>query len=290
MSQNRTLLMVLGLLSVLPIGTARAESAQPAAAPREAAAAPLHAAAGLVADASHAWLLHLSGVSGLTMLDRGMIDGLRDGGYDGIVETYDWVGANPGIPALLASKRNHEEARKIADQITARVRADPSGQIILTAHSGGTGLCVWALEDLPDEVKVDTILLLAPALSQQYDLTRALTHVRGKLYVFSSPGDAFILGAGTSLFGTIDGVKAEAAGKNGFRLPDNAAAATRKLYDDRLVPKPYDPAWLQYGNIGDHLGVLRRPFSQAILTPTVLADLPPKRPAALTTRPTTPPR
>ena len=63
-----------------------------------------------------------------------------------------------------------------------------------------------------------TVFLLASALSPEYDLSKALGHVRGKVYVFTSPGDSLVLGTGTRLFGTIDGIKSDAAGLNGLRL------------------------------------------------------------------------
>ena len=211
-----------------------------------------------------AWLLHLPGISGETRVDRGMIAGLRDGGYDGAVETYDWTGV-PGIPALLARARNEAQAVKVANKIADQARANPAARIVLTGHSGGTGLLVWALEQLPEDVKVDDVLLIAPALSPTYDLTKALTRVRGRAYAFSSPNDMIVLGTGTTLFGTIDGVKGNAAGLAGFERP---ATADERAYE-KLVPKPYDRAWRRQGNIGSHVGPMSRTFAGEVLTPLV---------------------
>ena len=97
---------------------------------------------------------------------------------------------------------------------------DPKLEITLTSHSGGTGIAVWALEKMPEGMQVQTLVLLASALSPDYDLSKALRHVRGKAYVFYSQNDQVVLGAGTRLFGTIDGVKSDAAGLIGFRMPD----------------------------------------------------------------------
>ena len=57
-----------------------------------------------------------------------------------------------------------------------------------------------------------------------------------------------VLGAGTRVFGTIDGKKEEAAGLRGFKTPDEPADA--KQYD-KLVQMPYQDAWMEIGNIGD---------------------------------------
>src|SRR5687768_7244068 len=63
---------------------------------------------------SDAWLLHLPGIAGETRIDRGLVRGLREGGFDGAIQIYDWTGDAPGIPALRAHKRHQEEAAKVA--------------------------------------------------------------------------------------------------------------------------------------------------------------------------------
>ena len=54
-----------------------------------------------------------------------MLRGLRQGGYDGKTEVYDWTAPNPGLPALLNTKHNHEEAEKIASRMTIDARNRP---------------------------------------------------------------------------------------------------------------------------------------------------------------------
>ena len=119
---------------------------------------------------------------------------------------------------------------------------------------------MWALEKLPAGVNVDTVVLLAPALSPEYDLSKSLAHVRGKMFAFTSPYDV-VLGPGTRTFGTIDGVKCDAAGKCGFVVP---ADADKELYN-RLVQLPYNNKWLRLGNVGDHIGSMGRHFSRNVV-------------------------
>lgn len=216
--------------------------------------------------AKHVYLLHLPGIAGARGMDRLMLSGLRDGGYTGEIETYDWTEHDPGLNALMAYQRNQSEAQKIADKLAEKFRADPSLHIMITSHSGGTGLAVWALEKLPADVKVDRVFLLASALSPQYDLTKALSHVRGKIYSFFSENDVLVLGAGTKLFGTIDGVRTESAGEVGFIMPSDADFQQYQ----KLVQKPYEKSWMEYGNIGDHIGPMHRAFSMHILAPLVI--------------------
>jgi pimeloyl-ACP methyl ester carboxylesterase len=210
--------------------------------------------------------LHLNGIGGYRSVDRGMLRGLQEGGLDADVEAYDWTGADAGLGALLQQKRHVEQSRKVEQMIERAAREQPGRRITLTAHSAGAGIIAWALEQLPDDVKVDSLVLLAPALSPTYDLTRALRHVTGHVYVFYSPYDAAVLGLGTRLFGTVDGVKTDAAGKVGFEEP---AGADDKQYA-KIVQIPYNVAWAKLGNIGDHIGTMSRPFARKILAPLLL--------------------
>lgn len=222
-------------------------------------------------DSSDAYLLHLPGIAGEAGIDRLLISGLKEGGFKGKSEIYDWTSDKQGIAALIDRKHTDEQAAKIAEKVAAHRKAHPKGQIMLTGHSGGTGLIVFALEKLPKDVMVDGVLLLSPALSPEYDLSPALSHVKGRMYVFSSTFDYFVLGLGTKLFGTIDRKRGESAGRVGFVQPKDAAYP--KQYE-KLVSCPYDKGWLKYGNIGDHMSVMSRAFSRHVLTPLVLSHLP----------------
>ena len=234
-----------------------------------AAPAPAVLAAEVRADCSKAWLLHLPGIAGERRIDRELIRGFEQAGFTGKTQIYDWTEHDPGLDALLAYKRNHHEAHKVADLITKQFRADPDIQIILTGHSGGTGLVVWALEDLPDDVRVQTVYLLASALSPRYDLSKALRHVKGHVYVFTSLGDSLVLGTGTRLFGTIDGVKSDAAGLMGFVMPKGA---DKDLYA-KIITEPYERQWINFGHMGNHIGCLSRSFVANVIAPMVLKDL-----------------
>jgi pimeloyl-ACP methyl ester carboxylesterase len=211
------------------------------------------------------YLLHLPGIGGTRSHDRAMIRGLQQAGFTGETQIYDWTGEDTGLKALLDSDRDRQQARAVADMIAKRFDANPKERIILTSHSGGGGIAVWALEDLPDRVKIETLLLVAPALSPGYDLSKALSHVTGHAYVFCSLEDP-VLGLGTRTFGTIDGVKTDAGGRVGFTRPAHAEIAQY----DKLEQFPYDPDWMRLNNYGDHVGAMARKFSQVILEPLIM--------------------
>lgn len=226
---------------------------------------------------SHFFILHVVGVGGHMACDTRLARNLKNT-LHADVEIFDWTENDPGLHALRATARNHQEALKVRDLILARQKADPAGAISITAHSAGTAIAAWALEALPNDVTVDNVLFLAPALSDTYDLSAALRHIHGKLYCFSSEGDALLLSTGTRLLGTIDGVQADAGGYRGFVQPKSADAEQYK----KLIPMRYRIEWSKYGNWGDHVGTTWSPFVIHVLCPLLAGesaeDLPATRP------------
>jgi hypothetical protein len=211
-------------------------------------------------------LLHLPGIGGRVGPDRLYTRALEAAGFAQAVSVYDWTGARRGLQALIDRPRNEREAAKVGRMIEDLRRGSPDAKIFISCHSGGAGIAAWALEGLPDGVNVDGVLLLSPALSPKYDLSKALSHVTGKAWVFTSTNDQLVLGAGTRMLGTIDRVHEEAAGLRGFLKPDGADDGQYK----KLVQIPYTSEWTVYGNIGDHIGSLAGAFAEKVLSPLLL--------------------
>lgn len=147
----------------------------------------------------------------------------------------------------------------------------PDAPVYLIGKSGGTGIVTWALEQLPAE-SVERAVLLAPALSPGYDLSRALRAVRRELVVFHSPLDLVLLGAGTSLFKTIDRVRGVGAGLVGFKTPDDPQA--RSLYQEKLKQIRWSPAMIRDGYLGGHLGVDTPGFLRRHVVPLLMGEAP----------------
>jgi pimeloyl-ACP methyl ester carboxylesterase len=212
--------------------------------------------------------VHLPGIAGTTDFDKWWVTGLGEGGVGDHLEVYDWTRPNVWIPALYAYDHNRSEARVIATRIAAKLRKDPEARIVLTAWSGGCQVAVWALENLPEEVKVQSLMLVAPSITPTYDLSRALRHVRGSLFTLTSPGDFVVLGLGTSLFGTSDGTHSLAAGLVGFARPESGDRAEYR----KVRQMPWDLAWMQYGDFGDHTGGMGKDFAKHVLAPMLRED------------------
>lgn len=208
-------------------------------------------------------LLHLPGISGYRSIDQTLLQGLMDAlGRDRMaVRVYDWPAYDYGMGALLNERRNRIEAQHAAAWIAESVSAFPGAKVVLTSHSGGAGIAAWALEALPEGVGVDAWVLLAPALSPEFDLSAALGRVRGGAWALVSQRDPVL--PMTRVFGTIDRKNVPSAGLKGFEPPaGHDATAYGKL---RTVD--YDPAWMKYGHLGDHIGMMERAFAREVLGP-----------------------
>ncbi len=201
-------------------------------------------------------------------IDRRLMRGLQKGGVADAAQIIDWTGETRGLAALGNVARNRAQADALARRLTELYRVDPRIRIILTSHSGGTGIAVWALEQLPADVKVDRLLLLASALSPTYDLSRALAHVRVGAYAFYSEYDTVVLRYGTLAFGTIDRQQVPAAGYAGFAVPQSADPVQYAKFHQY----PYDRSWMRLGNTGDHIGTLEPAFAEAVLAPLLTPD------------------
>lgn len=207
-------------------------------------------------------------------LDRTMTAAMETAGVAPRVEIIDWTAPHPGLLALGNVAFNKEQARALAARITALVRQDPRQRVILSGHSGGTGVAIWTLEALPTDVRVDQLLLLAGAVSPGYDLSKALSHVRGRAYNFYSPGDSVVLSTLTRNFGTIDREMSDACGYRPFVPPLGHNA---RQYA-KLIQFDYNPAWLRLGHDGGHMGSLHRQFTEHVLAPLLLTGVLPEIP------------
>lgn len=207
--------------------------------------------------------IYVPGIAGVGREDRGWVAGLRAGGYDGKIEFWDWTGRLDPIAALWAHGRQREQAQLVANRICQLHIASPDAPIILVAHSAGSGVAVKSLEDLPPDVQVEGLVLLAPALSRTYDLTAALRHVRGRADVFYSDRDTLVLAIGTFIFGTVDGVHGESAGHGGFVRPLGGAADAYA----KIRTHPYSIARRSLGDDGGHEGVLAPRLAAGLVDP-----------------------
>jgi pimeloyl-ACP methyl ester carboxylesterase len=177
--------------------------------------------------------------------------------------------------ADLTNAANRDaQARRLAGEVSAFRERSPAAPVYLVGKSGGTGVVVRALEHLPDSA-VEASVLISPAISPAYDLTRALRAVRREVVVFWSPLDVIVLGAGTRIFGTIDRVKTVSAGLVGFRPPRSPTEAQRASYA-KLRQVRWRPGMAATGYLGGHVGPDSPAFLRRYVVPLLRASEAPR--------------
>ncbi len=220
-------------------------------------------------------VLVADGVGGLDLCGTGLRYVMGSMRLPYLVRLVPWGHGFGRWYADLTNAANRDaKAQKVADEVQKFLAERPGAPVFLIGKSGGTGVIVKALERLPDDV-VTRAVLIAPALSARYDLTRALGAVRREMVVFWSPFDLIVLGAGTRIFGTIDRVKAVSAGLVGFRVPD-ALDETQKARYGKLRQVRWRPRMASTGYLGGHVGPDSPAFLRKYVVPLLRApDSPP---------------
>ena len=213
----------------------------------------------------------LSGIGGRFPSAVYISEGLDEGGVDYAIEIYDWALPVGGIVSLRSEQHNRAEAAKAAERIVAYQEEYPGRPTFVVGHSGGGCVAVWVVESLPPENAVDGAVLMAPAISPEYDLAPALARTRNGIVNFYSERDWLILGWGTSTFGTIDGQWTDSAGLIGFA---EAATANASAESPRLVQVRWTPEMKEHGFRGGHVTSIRTDYVANVVAPHILGDGP----------------
>ena len=225
----------------------------------------------------HGLVVSLGGVGGLNWGTRWLRSGLDEAGVKAAIVIYDWSKGPGGmfVGDLMDASRNRAVAQDLARTVATYAAAMPERPVTLIGHSGGAAVVVWALEAMPERCRVERVVLLAPALAPDYDLSEALARVQERMYVMYSPADVGLMAAGTAVFGTMDRRHSVSAGLVGFNLP--ADAADRSQYAKvRQVRWALDLA--KSGHLGGHMGWTTTRFARDFLAPILLGRRDPGRP------------
>ncbi len=191
--------------------------------------------------------------------------GARAGGYEGIMQPYRWqTGAGFAVDHMSSPTYKRNVAKGLADKVAKHRSKYPDDPVYLGGLSAGCAVVIYALEQLPESVSVDQVFLLSSSVSADYDLTKALKHVRGKIYAFTSSRDTVLSGLAAKA-GTADGRKVgtDISGIRGFRPP---AGASRELYR-KVKNIAWRPEFAQYGHNGGHTDVVASKFVARYIAP-----------------------
>ncbi len=224
----------------------------------------------------HGYIYYLDGAGGGTAKNNwagGVKDGLIAAGYNGAGEMYSWETGKGLMADQDASvKYKRAQAKGLAEKIVEREKAYPGVPLNVLSFSAGAASAVFALEALPETVQVDRIVMLGCSISEDYDLTKALKHVKGKMYLYTSTHDEMV-GFLMKFSGTADRKFHDpGAGIKGFVLPKGASAETRKLYAEKIVVIPWKKKELQDGNKGHHFDNIKMPFIRDYVAPILMGE------------------
>ncbi|MEW6198633.1 MAG: hypothetical protein AB1601_08240 [Planctomycetota bacterium] len=183
--------------------------------------------------------------AGVDLGDAGVREGLQQAGYRGQVARMTWsLSMNPAVDQTVRIIAR-QGGERLAQYIQQYIDKYPDGEVNIVGLSAGTGVAIWALEALKPGYKVNNVILIASSLSHDYDVSKAVRRVNGKIYNYYSPTDAVLAGP-MKVFGTIDGAfLKDGAGAVGLRVPRGAG--------DRVVNIRWRPEFEKWGYYGGHM-------------------------------------
>ena len=162
----------------------------------------------------------LPGIEGESPFNHDIRAGLLDADVPGAMMIYHWGRPIPVAGPLLNQMDvlgNRIEGRKIAQIIVDYQDSHPGKPVHLVGHSGGGGMAVFAAESLPEDRKVDGLVLISASISCDYNLDKAIRHCKSGIVNFYCKGDVALLVIGTTLAGNVDGTHGPAAGQKEFQ-------------------------------------------------------------------------
>jgi hypothetical protein len=195
----------------------------------------------------------VEGIGGFDFMGQAVHWALPHAGVPHEIRIFNWShGKGQFLKDLQDTRNMLQKADQLAAEIVRAKENDPGRPIYLVGKSGGTGLVLAAVHNLPPGT-IERIILLSAAVSPDYDLRPALRATRGEVVSFYSGNDQLVLGWGTRKFGTIDRVYGPSAGLTGFHIPSDLPIEERALYE-RLVQIPWRAGMIREGNLGTHAG------------------------------------
>lgn len=227
---------------------------------------------------SHGDVYYLDGAGGDGLLSnwgRGVKAGLKMANFNGKFIEFPWeTGMGVVVDQVASDNYKRQKAGEVARMIANARSAYPDSPITLMGLSAGTAVAVFTLEALPPGCQVDNVVLLGASIGADYNLTKALQHVSGRMYVFTSDNDA-ILNFAVPALGTADRQSGEvpAAGLNGFYLPPGASAQTRRLYS-KVTNITWRASFERDGDWGGHTDTTYPKFVRQYIAPLILQEGP----------------
>lgn len=190
-------------------------------------------------------------------------EGLRRAGYRGSIINYRWSPTfNPALDQTIGRVAARARGEKLGREISAYLHEYPENQVNIIALSAGTGVAVWACENVAPPAKVNSLILLGSSLSARYNMRKALENISGGVWVYFSPYDQILSGPVKAL-GTIDGeIGADSAGLVGLRPIGGS--------NDKIHNIGWSARFERNGWSGAHTDATSEPFVRTVLSKHIL--------------------
>jgi pimeloyl-ACP methyl ester carboxylesterase len=209
----------------------------------------------------------LPGIEGPSAANWAIREGLDDGGLPYALEIYDWRAGHFGASYAFDEAASRQRAAEIAAHIGEYRRAHAGSPVFVVGHSGGGAIAAFVAEAVDEKAPLDGVVLLRPALSPEYDLTRAIRGAGGHFAAANSATDV-LLRSLTTVGQNFDGVKGATAGQDGFRLPGDASQDRRAAFQD-LRQIRWDLSMLKDADWGGHFGCTSPPWVASTIAPLI---------------------
>jgi pimeloyl-ACP methyl ester carboxylesterase len=212
----------------------------------------------------------LPGIEGRSGLNEDIRRGLDRAGVGRAMPIHSWGRPVPFVGVLVNQVDflgNRLAGIGVARMIMNYQDSHPGKPVHIVGHSGGGGVAVFAAEALPEDRKIDGLVLLSASISNFYDLRKPLSRCRNGIVNFYNPADAALLGIGTTVLGNVDGLHGPSAGLISFKMPgDSASDEKKEAYKKLFQVKVAD------GSDDDpHAAATRPGFVAASVAPWVLS-------------------
>ena len=211
-------------------------------------------------------VLVVDGAGGSPGAARAIAAAVEESGAPLYVRSFEWThGVRHGLRDMTDVDHARAQGRRLAEQIAWYRHTYPNTPLSVVAYSAGTHVALEATKWLQPNT-LERLVLLAPAVSADYDLRPALGAARQGIDAFTSKRDRFYLGLGTRIVGTADGKRGvPAAGRVGFDVPPPTGADLGLAL--RLRQHPWEPGLSWSGNPGNHSGSLSPAYLRAYVLP-----------------------
>jgi pimeloyl-ACP methyl ester carboxylesterase len=220
------------------------------------------------------YTLILPGILGAHFWDLNVARGLERAEIASAIEVFDWTkGPFRLLHNSLCLRQGCPQAKSVAEKIVSYQDCYPGRPVFLIGHSGGCHLAVLALEALPPQRRVTSVILLAPGLGANYDLKVAQSRTVHGIDSFHSLLDLPISMAFSSAMTTLRGRPALSAGAVGFQTPAGLEEGDRRRYEQSVRQHAYELDMLQSGHLGGHFGWTAPKFVQRRVAPLLRRQL-----------------